>query len=616
MEASKPVLLNEYLLVESYNGGSQSDMAEYTVVNALKTRHGRPHCSAKGNNWDLILKANKKIAVTNVVLWKPQNCTCPLKSGVINFYEEVPSQQELLKFNDHKGGQSDITPHLYFEIPEDQDFIQIKLQNWKSSNFIHVKFIDIYNLYQEDPFNIDVGYVGFVGFVDNIPAEYDVGDIDEELGLVPKTLKRFNVISDDFLEELQTRTIFSIFTEEDNPDIKETFKTIAESDTFSSDQFLFMWGPSESLFNRFRSSIGFPSGLIAVVFNLETSSYYLFEGQITKETLIEFGQSVLQGKAKTFVKSAPRPPNDRDPEHTHLYQLTANSFDELVLNSDKDFFVDIWAEWCGPCVRVGPTISKLAEILSSVPTIAIGKLNCDDNTVNKKYFPENGIPNMKIFPAGDKSNPVKYSGNRTLSSFLEFIHQNATHKFDLSKFQIISENSDLIANSEKLIEEVKGKLTEAEKTNMEAKLNALKDELKKEVINSELILSLVKAWNDSDELKHLHKLKNKNVIHVSSHEEYLALIEQAKKDSKLLIVDFFATWCGPCVALAPMFGDWSEEYPGVVFVKVDVDKVAETARHESIQCMPTLKFYKNGAVIETIEGLDVEKIKETITNNK
>ena len=87
-------------------------------------------------------------------------------------------------------------------------------------------------------------------------------------------------------------------------------------------------------------------------------------------------------------------------------------------------------------------------------------------------------------------------------------------------------------------------------------------------------------------------------------------------EGKLVVIDFFATWCGPCVHLAPEFEKLAEEHTDVVFVKVDVDKNTEASEHVAITCMPTIFFYKNGEQVKKIEGADLDAIKETITNNK
>ena len=84
--------------------------------------------------------------------------------------------------------------------------------------------------------------------------------------------------------------------------------------------------------------------------------------------------------------------------------------------------------------------------------------------------------------------------------------------------------------------------------------------------------------------------------------------ELAAAGGKLVVVDFTATWCGPCQMIAPLFGELSEKNPDVVFVKVDVDENQETAAACGINCMPTFQFYKNGAKTFEMQGTDPNQL--------
>merc|ERR1711998_316770 len=85
---------------------------------------------------------------------------------------------------------------------------------------------------------------------------------------------------------------------------------------------------------------------------------------------------------------------------------------------------------------------------------------------------------------------------------------------------------------------------------------------------------------------------------------------------KLVVVDFTASWCGPCQRIAPVFTKLAEEMPDVVFVKVDVDENEETAQACGIQAMPTFQFYKGGAKLHEFSGASEDKIREAIAAHK
>ncbi len=80
----------------------------------------------------------------------------------------------------------------------------------------------------------------------------------------------------------------------------------------------------------------------------------------------------------------------------------------------------------------------------------------------------------------------------------------------------------------------------------------------------------------------------------------------------VVCIDFFATWCGPCKRIAPLFEEFAEKYKGVTFLKVDVDESAELVDFFGISAMPTFVFVNNGAVVKRIEGADARAIVDTL----
>ena len=79
-------------------------------------------------------------------------------------------------------------------------------------------------------------------------------------------------------------------------------------------------------------------------------------------------------------------------------EFTSDNFDSKVLQSEKPVLVDFWAEWCGPCKMLSPTIDALASEFSD--KYAIGKLNVDDNTEIASQYGIRSIPCLLFFKDG------------------------------------------------------------------------------------------------------------------------------------------------------------------------------------------------------------------------
>jgi thioredoxin 1 len=104
------------------------------------------------------------------------------------------------------------------------------------------------------------------------------------------------------------------------------------------------------------------------------------------------------------------------------------------------------------------------------------------------------------------------------------------------------------------------------------------------------------------------------VHYLQSLDEFKTVVEQSR--SKLVVIDFTASWCGPCQFIAPHFEQLAKENPDVIFVKVDVDDAEDIARECGIRSMPTFQFYKGGKKVSEFSGADVNRIKTVVASLK
>ena len=82
---------------------------------------------------------------------------------------------------------------------------------------------------------------------------------------------------------------------------------------------------------------------------------------------------------------------------------------------------------------------------------------------------------------------------------------------------------------------------------------------------------------------------------------------------RLVVLDFWAEWCGPCRMLAPVLEEIGTEYPEVAFGKVNVDEEAGLAQMFGIVSIPTLVFMKNGKIIKKSVGyLDADGLRAVL----
>lgn len=102
------------------------------------------------------------------------------------------------------------------------------------------------------------------------------------------------------------------------------------------------------------------------------------------------------------------------------------------------------------------------------------------------------------------------------------------------------------------------------------------------------------------------------VHHVEDEEDFDNKLKNA--GDKVVLVDFFATWCMPCVTITPYLDNFAEKYSGrLLILKIDVDELTDLAMGRfKIDLMPTFIYFKNGEIVERFSGGSDAKIETAI----
>lgn len=109
-------------------------------------------------------------------------------------------------------------------------------------------------------------------------------------------------------------------------------------------------------------------------------------------------------------------------------------------------------------------------------------------------------------------------------------------------------------------------------------------------------------------------MNNYDIHQIKTFNEFNAIIQSTT--NVLIVVDFFAEWCGPCQKIKPKVDKLCSMYPSVMFYKVDVDQNTETTEKCGIKSMPTFVLFVNGKVKDRLEGGDILKLEELIKKYK
>ena len=102
----------------------------------------------------------------------------------------------------------------------------------------------------------------------------------------------------------------------------------------------------------------------------------------------------------------------------HIHHVTDDTFDAEVLQSQSPVLVDYWAEWCGPCKAIAPTLEEVAKEYSG--KLKVAKVNVDENQEIPRKYGIRGIPTLMLFKNGNiEATKVGALSKSQLTAFLD-----------------------------------------------------------------------------------------------------------------------------------------------------------------------------------------------------
>jgi len=187
------------------------------------------------------------------------------------------------------------------------------------------------------------------------------------------------------------------------------------------------------------------------------------------------------------------------------------AFEELVINNPKDVLLYFYDDWCDMCKD---SIEILSQVFANNNNIVIARTNDSSNWIDPKYASNKVLPNISLFLATNKNEPIRYKSNQyNVEKFIEFLHTHATIKFNVDA-----------------------------------------------------------AKEKGQQLKIIRENKPpENVLPIHNAEDF----RNQLNSERLVIVFYFTNRVGPCRAMAPVFGRLSSEFHSVLFLRIDVDEVKQ-----------------------------------------